>query len=120
MSNNYNIQIKPFFVIDGKEYPFEGLTDKEREKKSDRPSNIEFRFIINTLRKYFGDDIEFRETKIRGLIELTFLKENNMKILRNINEDTEDIPVKYGRSILKFQVGNYQYDAPPCDGSMPE
>jgi hypothetical protein len=104
MPNNYNIQIKPIFVRDGNEYPFDGLTYKERVKTANTPSNIEFIFIINTLRKYFGDDVEFRETKIKGLIELIFLTENNMKILRNINEYTEEFPVRYGRSYLKFKV----------------
>ena len=117
--NHYNIQIKPIFVKDGKEYPFEGLTDKERVKTTKQPSNIEFRFIIKTLRKYFGDDVEFRETKINNLIELTFLTDDEMKILRNINEDTEEIPVKFGRSTLKFEIGSHTYDAPPCSG-MPD
>lgn len=117
--NHYNIQIKPIFVKDGKEYPFEGLTDKERAKTTKQPSNIEFRFIIKTLRKYFGDDVEFRETKINNLIELTFLTDDEMKILRNISEDTEEIPVKFGRSTLKFEIGTYTYDAPPCSG-MPD
>jgi len=117
--NHYNIQIKPIFQNDGKEYPFEGLTDKEREKVTNRPKNTEFRFIIKTLRKYFGDDVEFRETSMKGYMELTFLTDNEMKILRNISEDTEDLPIKYGRSTLKFQIGTYTYDAPPCNG-MPD
>jgi hypothetical protein len=117
--NHYNIQIKPIFVKDGKEYPFEGLTDKERSKTTKQPTNIEFRFIIKTLRKNFGDDVEFRETKINNLIELTFLTDDEMKTLRNISEDTEEIPIKYGRSILKFEIGTYTYDAPPCSG-MPD
>lgn len=117
--NHYNIQIKPIFVKDGKEYPFEGLTVKEREKNSNKPSNIEFRFIIKILRKYFGDDIEFRETNSKGVIELIFLTNDEMLLLRTIREDTGEHLIKYGRSHLTFDVGSYQYDAPPCSG-MPE
>ena len=116
---HYNIHIKPIFVKDGNDYPFEGLTYTERLKRTNQPPNVEFRFIIKTLRKYFGDDIEFQETKSKGIIELTFLTYNEMKILRNISEDTEEMPIKYGRSILKFEIGTYTYDSPPCSG-MPD
>jgi hypothetical protein len=116
---HYNIIIKPIFVKDGKENPFEGLADKEREKNTNIPKNIEFRFIIKTLRKYFGDEIEFQETITKGLMELTFLTDDEMTILRNINEDTEDIHIKYGRSQLKFEIICYTYDFPPCN-NMPD
>ena len=110
--NHYDIHIKPTFMKDGKEYLFEGLTDKERGKTT----HVEFRFIINTLRKYFGDDVEFQETLVKDHMQLTFLTDDEMKILRNIREDSEEIPIKYGRSILKFEIGTYKYDPPPCSG----
>jgi len=36
------------------------------------------------------------------------LSYERMKILREIDEDTCDFPVKYGRSQLKFEIDTYK------------
>ena len=105
---HYDIWITPIFTKDGMEYKFEGLIHVNENRKL-------FRFIVLTLRKYFGINLYFerKETKII----IATLSSAQMKILREINEDTGDFPVKYGRSQLKFEIGTYKYDAPPCDGT---
>jgi hypothetical protein len=105
---HYDILIRPIFVKDGKEYIFEGSAEKERK-------TIEFRFIIKTLRKYFGDDIEFQESINKDLVKLTVLTDDEMTVLRNIYEDAD---VKYGLSHLKFEIISYGFDLPPCSGML--
>ena len=111
---HYYIRITPIFTKDGMEYKYEGLNDAEKNGFSG--TNYEFKFIVDTLRKYFGVNLHFdmRETKI----VIATLSYAQMKILREIDEDTGEFPVKYGRSQLKFEIGTYTYDAPPCDGTI--
>ena len=109
--NHYNIWTKPIFVKAELEYPFEGLTTDANG--AHRGANYEYRFIVDTLRHYFGDALDFED---KGqLIIIGLLSNAQMTILRGINEDTGNYPVKYGRSQLKFEIGVYTYDAPPCD-----
>ena len=110
--NYYNIVTKPIFVKDGNEYPFEGL--RKEEEGARRGSKMEFRFISNTLRYYFGDDVEFDEGIVKGTIELAFLTNEQMIQLKGIKEYCE-FPVKHEKSYLKFEIGTYVYDKPPCD-----
>jgi hypothetical protein len=102
----YNITINPLFVKDGKEYPFEG----------GKGNSIEYRFIIKTLRKYFGDDVEIKKEIDGRTITLAFLTADELEILRHINEYTDEIPIKYGRSNLKFAIDDYKNNGPSCDG----
>jgi hypothetical protein len=106
---HYNICITPTFTKDGTTYKYEGLP-------KDDETRILFRFIVLTLRKYFGVNLHFdmRETHVI----ITTLSSAQMKILREIDEDTGEFPVKYGRSQLKFEIGTYTYDAPPCEGTI--
>jgi len=99
----YDIWITPIFTKDGTEYKFKELNEETRKL---------FRFIVLTLRKYFGVNLYF-ERKETKLIIAT-LSYAQMKILREIDEDTGDFPIKYGRSQLKFEIGTYKYDKPPC------
>jgi hypothetical protein len=91
-----DIHITPTFTKDGTEYKFEGPNYETRTS---------FRFIVLTLRKYFGINLYF-EIKI-GEIIIPTLSYEQMKILREIDEDTCDFPVKYGRSQLKFEIDTY-------------
>ena len=92
----YDIHITPIYTKDGTEYKFEGLNPETRTS---------FRFIILTLRKYFGIFFQFERKK--GEIIIETLSYEQMKILREIDEDTCDFPVKYGRSQLKFEIDTY-------------
>jgi hypothetical protein len=86
--------ITPTFTKDGVEYKFEGMYDNE--------TRLSFRFIVLTLRKYLGVNGEFA---MRGPhVIISTLSSAQMKILRAIDEDTCDFPVKYGRSKLKFDI----------------
>jgi hypothetical protein len=102
---HYNIWITPTFVKDGSYYPFEGLAANEQGAR--RGINFEFRFIVNTLRKYFGDDLDFEEQV--NQIKIATLSNAQIKILRKIEEDTCEFPVKYGQSCLKFEINGYTY-----------
>ena len=98
----HKILITPIFIKDGINYLFEGLTEDEKEH---RGRNFEFRFIVDTLRKYFGDNLDFEDNGNNIIIET--LSNTQMKILREINEDTCDHPIKYKRSQLKFKILEY-------------
>ena len=93
---HYDIHITPIFTKDRTEYKFEGLNTETRTL---------FRFIVLTLRKYFGFFFQFERKK--GEIIIETLSYEQMKILREIDEDTCDFPVKYGRSQLKFKIDPY-------------
>ena len=93
---HYDIHITPTYIKDGTEYKFEGLNNETRTL---------FRFIVLTLRKYFGLDLDFERIKTQMIIDT--LSYEQMKILREIDEDTCDFPVKYGRSQLKFKIDTY-------------
>ena len=89
----YDIHTTPIFTKDGTEYKFEGLNPETRTL---------FRFIVLTLRKYFGISFQFERKK--GEIIIETLSYEQMKILREIDEDTGDFPIKCGRSQLKFEI----------------
>ena len=93
----YDICITPIYTKDGTEYKFEGLNTETRTS---------FRFIVLTLRKYFGLDLYFERIKTKIIIPT--LSYAQMNILREIDEDTCDFPVKYGRSQLKFIIDTYK------------
>ena len=94
---HYDIHITPTFTKDSIAYTFEGLNQETRTL---------FRFIVLTLRKYFGMNFQFERQK--GEIIIATLSHAQMKILREINEDTCDFPVKYGRLYLTFVINTYQ------------
>lgn len=107
MANYCDIWGKPIFVMDdGTEYMFEGLQDDEIEH---RGRNFEFRFIVNTLRHYFGDHLDFDVNE--NQFKILKLSNDQMNILREISEDTCEFPVKYGRAKLRFEIVTYRYDA---------
>ena len=106
---HYNICITPTFTKDGTKYKYEGLP-------KDDETRLLFRFIVLTLRKYFGIHLHFDMKETQVIIAT--LSSAQMKILQEIDEDTGDFPVKYGRSQLKFEIGRYTHDAPPCEGTI--
>lgn len=107
--NYYHIIIKPFFVKGYNKYPFGGL-------KATRDSTNEYKFILDTLHCHLGHDLELKEGFHSGSFEIGFLTNKQMDILRDIVEDTGAYPIKYGQSQLKFEIGTYFYDKPPCGG----
>jgi hypothetical protein len=103
MLTYYNIWITPIFIKEGSNYAFEGLNEDEQE---DRGRNYEFRFILDTLRYYFGDDLDFEETG--NQIKISTLTSAEMLILAQIHQDTCEFPIKYGRSQMTFEINGYQ------------
>jgi len=99
MTTYYDICITSTYTKDGTEYKFEGLNNNDE-------SRLLFRFIVLTLRKYFGIFLQFERKKTQIIIAT--LSYEQMKILREIDEDTCDFPVKYGRSHLKFEIDTYR------------
>ena len=95
---HYDIHITPTYILkDGTENKFEGLNNETRTL---------FRFIVLTLRKYFGPYLHFERKK--NQIIIATLSYEKMKILQEIDEDTGEFPVKYGRSQLKFEIDTYK------------
>ena len=96
-----NILVQPIFIKDGKKYPFEGL---DKTKLCD--SYHQYKFITDTLRKYFGDDLDFA---IYGTnFRITELVYSEIEKMENIQDDTCETPIKYGRSQLQFEI-KWQY-----------
>jgi hypothetical protein len=108
--NYYDVNVQPIFIIDQTEYPYEGL-------KADVEATMEYKFIVDTLRAYLGDAVEVKEGYKLGIFEIALLSSVQMEILRDIQEDTGAFPLKRGRSQLRFEVGCYLYDKPPCDAN---
>ena len=105
---HYDIWVKPIFVKADGEYPFDGMLIYENAGYE--IATFEFRFIIDTLRHYFGDNLDF--DVVKNQIKILTLSNAQMKILRGILEDSCDCLLKYGRSHLKFEIGGYYYDKP--------
>ena len=95
----YDIHITPTYIKDGTEYKFEGY-------KNNDESRLLYRFIVLTLRKYLSLYLHFKRDKTQIIIAT--LSYEQMKILQEIDEDTCDFPVKYGRSQLKFKIDTYK------------
>ena len=114
--NHYNINVQPIFVFEGNEYPFEGLTaEQAADGQMLRGSNMEFRFIVNTLFHYFGDELHYKvDQHKRGIFTVTLLSDQEINMLNDIYHNTNEFPVKYGRSHLKFKIEDFEYDAPEC------
>jgi len=113
---HYNINLQPIFVFEGNEYPFEGLTaEQAADGQYKRGSNMEFRFIVNTLRHYFGDELDFKvDQHKRGIFTLAQLSNEEMNMIKDIYQDTNEFPIQLGRSHLKFKIEAFEYDAPEC------
>ena len=108
--NHYNINVQPIFVFEGNEYPFEGLSAEEAaDGQEKRGSNMEFRFIVNTLRHYFGDDLDFEVDQYKsGIFTITLLNNQEINMINDIYEDTCDFPIELGRSYLKFKIEAFE------------
>jgi hypothetical protein len=91
-----SVTIQPIFIKDTIEYPFEGC-------KAGLPKghSMEFRFIVNTLRDRFGDDLDFTEKD--GL----FIMPSDPQILeeiKSIYKYSNEFPLKREQSHLRFDI----------------
>ena len=91
-----SVTIQPIFVKDAIEYPFKG-----QPAGKPKGSNMEFRFIVNTLRDRFGDDLEFTEKN--GL----FIMPSDPQILeeiKSIYRYSNEFPLEREQSHLRFDI----------------
>ena len=91
-----SVTIQPIFVKDAIEYPFKG-----QPAGLPKGSNMEFRFIVNTLRDRFGDDMDFTEKN--GL----FIMPSDPQILeeiKSIYKYSGEFPVEIEQSHLRFDI----------------
>jgi hypothetical protein len=86
----------PVFWFENGHAQFEGL-------QNGRPVTQEYRFIVDTLRKHFGDDLNF-EYMEKGLIKVHGLSAEQIEILAFIRAESCDRFLKYGPSQLTFTI----------------
>lgn len=106
-----NIIIKPIFIKDEKIFPYEGSwTDENIEGV--KKISFESIFIDHVLRLHLGNELEIGGSiSKKNHLELEKLSFEQMDKLIAIFEDTNDYPIKYGRSHLKFKLVKY---SPVC------
>jgi hypothetical protein len=114
-----SITIKPIFIKDNIEFPFRG----QNEERGFAGRNHEYRFIVNTLRHHFSDNLDFVEKD--GVFIIPFPQngddddgeEGNVvdmvqgkiilqSILQNSNEYFEG-DAELESAQLKFEIMNY-------------
>ena len=130
--NPYHLEvmIKPIFITinDSIQYSYEGICPKDEgivieeneiagavagavagvvdDEYAEEIDHIEINFIEDVLDHYLGH-IEFNDYDIniiKGILEIQHLSHHKLRKLHRIYEFTDDCPVKYGPSYLKFQV----------------
>ena len=94
-----NVIIKPVFIAYDNKYEYKG---EEEGAGLYKPVSTEYRFIVDTLRYYFGPDLDFAESN--GLFTVHLLHQDEIDKLRDINEDSCDMYVYCGRCFLKFEI----------------
>jgi len=94
-----DVIIKPVFMVNDNKYEYAG---EEEGAGIDSPVSMEFRFIVDTLRHVFGDDVDFDEKN--GLFTLKQMYLQQTIVLRNIYEDSGDRYVYCGRCFLRFEI----------------
>ena len=97
--NKMDIIIKPIFMTNNNKYDYVG---EEEGAGLYKPVSMEFRFIVDTLRNVFGDELDFDETN--GLFTLKQMCLQHEIVLRNIYEDSCDMPIYCGRCFLRFEI----------------
>lgn len=97
--NYYEINIQPIFVMEGKEFPFDGNHSV---------------FIVDKLREHLGE-VEIKEGYKTGTFEIKTLSQKQMIILRDIHIHTASL-LKY--TYLRFNIGIHKFDAEPCTGRV--
>jgi hypothetical protein len=90
------MQIRPIFNKDAFDYPFEGC-----QLSLPKTVNMDFKYIVNTLREHLGDDLYFTEENGRFILPYS---EEDLETIKRIYSDTGDFPIKIGRSYLWFEI----------------
>ena len=91
-----SVTIQPIFVMENNEYEFEGCI-----AGLPKGSNYDFRFIVDTLRKRFGDDLDFSEEN--GLFIMPF-DAHIIEEIKSIYQESNDFPVNRKKSHLRFDI----------------
>ena len=81
-----SITIKPIFIKDNIEFPFRG----QNEERGFAGKNHEYRFIVNTLRHHFSDNLNFVEKD--GVFIIPFPRNG---------EEGEEVDMVQGKIILQ-------------------
>jgi len=93
-----SVTIQPIFVMkdSGNEHQFEGCIEG-----LPKGHNMDFRFIVDTLRNHFGDDLDFTEEK--GTFIMPF-DAQVVEEIKSIYQESNDFPVSRKKSWLKFNI----------------
>ena len=97
--NKMDIVIKPVFMENDNKCEYVG---EEEGAGLYKPVSMEYRFIVDTLRRVFGDDLDFDEKN--GLFTLKQMCLQHEIVLRNIYEDSCDMPIYCGSCFLRFEI----------------
>ena len=97
--NKMDIVIKPVFMANDNKYDYAG---EEEGAGLYKPVSMEYRFIVDTLRRVFGDDLDFDEKN--GLFTLKQMCLQHEIVLRNIYEQSGDMPIYCGSCFLRFEI----------------
>ena len=100
-----SINIKPVYELNGIEYPYECSLEKYWFCS-------EYRLSVDILRRHFSDDLEFEYNN--GIFTIHLYSINDLHILRNINVDTNQYPLReeiYNNGThVKFEIISYSFD----------
>jgi len=107
-----SITVKPIFIKDNNEFPFKG----QNEERGFDGANHEYRFIVDTLRRYFGDEIDFEEEN--GVFTIPFENINDLDAVKEIYENTGDyfegddeLESAYFRfEVIEYKLFNQDYN----------
>jgi hypothetical protein len=91
-----SVTIQPIFVKDNNEYSFKGCIPGLPKR-----SNMDFRFIVDTLREHFGDDLDFTEKD--GMFIIPF-DVQIIEEIKNIYQKSSDYLINMEESHLKFKI----------------
>ena len=92
-----SITIKPIFIKDNIEFPFRG----QNEERGFAGKNHEYRFIVNTLRHHFSDNLNFVEKD--GVFIIPFPQNGD-------DDDGEEVDIVQGKIILQsIRQKSHQY-----------
>lgn len=93
-----SITIKPIFIKDNIEFPFRG----QNEERGFYGRNQEYRFIVNTLRHHFSDNLNFVEKD--GVFIIPFPQNGEE------GEEVDMVHAEQGKNILQsIRQKSHQY-----------
>ena len=124
--------IQPVFITekDGIEHPFEGVSpedeglieDIDDGEYDEHASHDEIVLINDVLHHHFGPVIlrDYESGLYKGILEINSrLSKAQMETLKGISIYTDDYPIRYGPSFLKFEIVCYQEEC-DCDLCSPD